>query len=115
VTPERRRAYEIASRLLGGGLNPASVEHAVELMREGIDDILWRGKMEEQQQQVTLHRTFANGRQMGYARDGNGFRVFSRPDKATEWAPGWIWESSWATLADRIDQMARVSEQSDER
>lgn len=104
MKPERRRAYEVASRLHGGGVNPASVAHAAELLREGVDDILWRGKMEEQQQ-VTLHRTFANGMQMGYGKDGNGFRMFSRPDADAEWTELGAWDRSWGTLADRISKL----------
>lgn len=105
MKPERRRAYEVASRLHGGGLNPASVAHAAELMREGVDDILWRGTMKEKQQQVTLHRTFANGMQMGYGKEDRGYRMFSRPSAKAAWTELGHWDLSWVTLADRIAKL----------
>jgi hypothetical protein len=95
----------MASRLYGGGANPATVAMATELLAEGIDDVLWRGAMKEEQQHVTVHRTFANGMQMGYGKDDGGFRMFSRPDPKKPWTELGQWDRSWVTLADRISNL----------
>jgi len=117
MTPERKRALEIGSRLLGGALNEASIELAAERVRETIDAALFDvvdaaifGGKKMEKQHVTVHRTFANGMQMGYGRDGNGFRIFSRPNPKKPWTELGQWDLSWVVLADRISKLSESDE-----
>lgn len=55
-------------------------------------------------QMPVVHRTLANGSQVGYCRDGDGFRFLSRGDTVSQWTVKGPVYKSWVDIANLIDQ-----------